>query len=139
MKGYELTDEALLDLQEIWVYIAKDNPVAADKLEADIYKACELLAKNPRLGHKRLDLTDEPYFSGRFAATTSSSISASQPLKVARVLHAGRDAKNSYDLQLPGGPAYSRKVHARSATSFFRTRSWASLTSRSVRVRSAAR
>jgi plasmid stabilization system protein ParE len=60
MKGYELAPEALADLQEIWAYIARDNPAAADRLEADIYQACELLARNPRLGHKRLDLTDEP-------------------------------------------------------------------------------
>jgi len=47
MKGYELSPEATDDLQEIWVYIANDNPIAADKLEDDIYAACELLAKNP--------------------------------------------------------------------------------------------
>ena len=59
MKGYELSPEATDDLREIWIYIANDNPIAADKLEDDIYSACELLAKNPRLGHRRLDLTDE--------------------------------------------------------------------------------
>ena len=37
MKGYELSSEATEDLQEIWVYIANDNPAAADKLEEDIY------------------------------------------------------------------------------------------------------
>jgi plasmid stabilization system protein ParE len=46
IKGYELSPEATEDLQEIWVYIANDNPAAADKLEGDIYAACELLAKN---------------------------------------------------------------------------------------------
>jgi plasmid stabilization system protein ParE len=60
MKGYELSPEARDDLQEIWVYIASDNPSAADKLEEDIYAACELLSKNPHVGHKRPDLTDEP-------------------------------------------------------------------------------
>ena len=60
MKGYELSPEATDDLQEIWVYIANDNPAAADKLEEDIYAACELLAKSPGLGHRRSDLTDEP-------------------------------------------------------------------------------
>ena len=60
MKGYELSPEATDDLQEIWVYIANDNPIAADKLEDGIYAACELLAKNPRLGHRRPDLTGEP-------------------------------------------------------------------------------
>jgi len=38
-----------------------------------------------------------------------------------------------------GEGVYSRKEQDREATSFWRTRSWASLTSRSVRVRSAAR
>jgi len=60
MNGYELSPEAQNDLQEIWVHIAQDNPAAADKLEEDIYEACELLAKNPHLGHKRRDLTSEP-------------------------------------------------------------------------------
>ena len=35
MKRYELSPEARDDLQEIWVYIASDNPSAADKLEED--------------------------------------------------------------------------------------------------------
>jgi putative addiction module antidote protein, CC2985 family len=34
-EGYELSPEATDDLQEIWVYIANDNPIAADKLEED--------------------------------------------------------------------------------------------------------
>ena len=63
MKGFELTPEALADLQEIWVYIDSDNAAAADELEADIYHACELLARNPRLGHRRPDLTDNRFFS----------------------------------------------------------------------------
>jgi len=36
MKGYELSLEATDDLQGIWVYIANDNPAAADKLEEDM-------------------------------------------------------------------------------------------------------
>jgi plasmid stabilization system protein ParE len=59
MKSYELSPEARDDLQEIWVHVASDNPGEADKLETDIYKACELLAKNPRIGHKRADLTNQ--------------------------------------------------------------------------------
>jgi antitoxin ParD1/3/4/toxin ParE1/3/4 len=94
MKGYELSPEAVADLQEIWVYIASDNPAAADKLEADIYEACELLAKNPRLGHKRRDLTDEAVLfwtvRGHYLVIYQH---AAQPLKVARILHAARDAR----------------------------------------------
>jgi plasmid stabilization system protein ParE len=94
MKGYELSPEAMADLQEIWIYIAKDNPAAADKLEDDIYQACELLAKNPRLGHKRPDLTNEPVLfwpvRGQYLVIYQRS---TQPLKVVRILHAGRDAR----------------------------------------------
>jgi plasmid stabilization system protein ParE len=52
MKGYELSPEARDDLQEIWMYIASDNPSSADKLEEDIYAACELLSKNPHVAAK---------------------------------------------------------------------------------------
>lgn len=94
MNGYELSDEARADLQEIWVYIAKDNPAAADTLEADIYEACELLAKNPRLGHKRPDLTDEPVLfwpvRGHYLVIYQRE---SKPLKIVRFLHAARDAE----------------------------------------------
>src|SRR5882762_3322269 len=94
MNGYELSPEALADLQEIWVYIARDNPAAADKLEADIYQACELLARNPRLGHKRPDLTDDPVLfwpvRGQYLVIYQR---ATQPIKVARILHAARDAR----------------------------------------------
>src|SRR5476649_2364336 len=94
MKGYELAPEALADLQEIWVYIASDNPTAADKLEADIYRACALLAKNSRLGHKRPDLTDEPVLfwpvRGHYLVIYQRE---TQPLQVVRILHAARDVK----------------------------------------------
>jgi len=97
MKGYELSAEALADLQEIWVYIAQDNPTAADKVEADIYQACELLAKNPRLGHQRSDLTNEAVLfwpvRGHYLVIYQRS---AEPLKVVRILHAGRDAKEAF-------------------------------------------
>ncbi|MCE0521301.1 MAG: type II toxin-antitoxin system RelE/ParE family toxin [Methylacidiphilales bacterium] len=94
MNGYELSPEALADLREIWAYIAGDNPIAADELEADIYQACELLARNPRLGHRRPDLTDEPVLfwpvRGRYLVIYQRAL---QPLKIARILHAARDAR----------------------------------------------
>jgi plasmid stabilization system protein ParE len=93
MKGYELSEEALADLQDIWGYIARDNPSAADNLESEIYQACEFLAKNPRLGHKRPDLTDEPVLfwpvRGHYLVIY---LRESKPLKIVRVLHASREA-----------------------------------------------
>ena len=95
MKGYELSPEARDDLQEIWIYVAGDNLAAADKLEADIYKACEVLAGNPRLGHKRADLTDEPVLfwpvRGQYLVIYQRE---TQPLKIVRILHGARDASS---------------------------------------------
>jgi plasmid stabilization system protein ParE len=93
MKGYELSPEAADDLQEIWVYIANDNPAAADKLEEEIYEVCELLAKNPGLGHQRSDLTDEPVLfwvvRGQYIVIYLPGL---LPLKVVRILHGARNA-----------------------------------------------
>jgi len=95
MKGYDLSPEAIADLQEIWVYIALNHVAAADKLEADIYKACEMLAENPRLGHKRPELTDEPVL---FWPVRRHYLviyqRETQPLKIVRILHGARDAES---------------------------------------------
>lgn len=98
MKAYEFSPEARDDLQEIWVYIAGDNLAAADALEADIYRACELLAKSPHLGHRRTDLTDEPVLfwpvRGMYLVIY---LRETQPLKIVRILHGARDAASEYD------------------------------------------
>jgi len=44
------------DLLEIWLYIAEDNPQAADALLDRIEDACAILAKSPRAGHARPEL-----------------------------------------------------------------------------------
>jgi len=97
MKDYELSPEARNDLQDIWTFIAADNIEAADRLEADIYDACEALAANPRLGHKRPDLTAEPVLfwlvRGHYLVIYER---ATQPLKVARILHGARDVSSQF-------------------------------------------
>jgi toxin ParE1/3/4 len=89
--AYELSPEARDDLQEIWAYIARDNPSAADELEADIYAACELLAQSPHLGHKRPDLSKEPVLfwpvRGQYLVIY---LARTQPLQIVRILHGAR-------------------------------------------------
>jgi plasmid stabilization system protein ParE len=98
MKGYEFSPEARDDLQEIWAYIAGENPGAADRLEEDIYEACELLARNPHAGHKRPDLTDEPV---RFWPVRRRYLliflPETEPLKIVRILHGARDASSEFE------------------------------------------
>ncbi|AUB80977.1 type II toxin-antitoxin system RelE/ParE family toxin [Candidatus Thiodictyon syntrophicum] len=47
------------DLVDIWIYIARDNPDAADRLLEEIDRKCVLLAENPRLGRARPDIAPE--------------------------------------------------------------------------------
>ena len=53
------TARAEEDLIEIWLYIAKDNPDAADMLLNEIDLACRTVGDTPRLGHARPDLAPE--------------------------------------------------------------------------------
>jgi plasmid stabilization system protein ParE len=94
--SYEFSPEAETDLIEIAEYIANDNPTAARKLVADIYQACESLAKMPTLGHPRKDLTPDPavlfycvrdYYLVIYRRGT-------KPLQIARVLHGARDVED---------------------------------------------
>jgi toxin ParE1/3/4 len=53
------TAQAEEDLIDIWLYIAQDNPGAADRLLDEIEEKFLLLAGQPRLGPPRPDIADE--------------------------------------------------------------------------------
>lgn len=53
MTGYQFTLQAVSDLFDIWSFIAQDNPAAADRVEAAIFLACDLLASSPLAGNTR--------------------------------------------------------------------------------------
>lgn len=59
MSRYDLSSEALLELDEIWEYIARDDPEAASRWIAKLLDGCELLAENPRVGHSHPDIADK--------------------------------------------------------------------------------
>lgn len=60
MNEYQFTPQAVGDLLDIWSFIARDNPEAADRVEAAIFRACDLLADSPLAGNTRTDLTPLP-------------------------------------------------------------------------------
>lgn len=98
MRTYLFSPEARDDLQDIWIYIAGENPAAADRLEADIYKACDLLAENPGLGHARPDLTDEPVLfwpvRGQYLVIYQRETPHANPVKIVRILHGARETSS---------------------------------------------
>jgi plasmid stabilization system protein ParE len=60
MSGFVLHPEALTDLNEIWEFIAADNPGAADRVLGEIYEAIRALVPFPQVGHRRSDPTSRP-------------------------------------------------------------------------------
>jgi toxin ParE1/3/4 len=60
MIGYAFHPEAEADVNEIWEYIATDNPIAADRVAVDFEEALDNLVSFPGLGHRRPDLTSRP-------------------------------------------------------------------------------
>jgi toxin ParE1/3/4 len=59
MPDLRRTAQAEEDLIELWLYIAQDNPGAADCLLDEIEDKCTLLAANPQLGAARPDIAPE--------------------------------------------------------------------------------
>ena len=91
MRSYQLSPEALQDLQNIWDFIAEHSSSAADKLEDDFFAAFEKLARSPGLGHTRADLAD---LNLRFWPTRNYLIAYRRKrytLQIVAVLHGARD------------------------------------------------
>lgn len=91
MNRPNISDAAIADLDEIWLYIAQDNPRAADRVIGEIYDAIYALAERPTMGHTREDLTREPV---RFWNVRSYHIiycPDTDPIEIVRVVSGYRD------------------------------------------------
>ena len=92
MKPYRLTETALRELNGIVAYIAADSPAAARRVQASIFQACERLARQPGMGHRRPDVTDADVrfwnVRGRFLIVYRS---VQDRIEVVRLFRAGRD------------------------------------------------
>ncbi len=91
MSAYVFSPDAIQDLQDIWDFVALDNVNAADQLEDEFFSAFEKLARRPRMGHTRRDITEREV---RFWPTGSYLIvyrERPEALQVLAVLHGARD------------------------------------------------
>ena len=91
---FQFTPEAIEDLDNIWHFIAQENPQAADRVEAEIIATCLRIAGYPRIGHKRLDITVLPVRFWTVLKYPNYVIvyrSDTLPLQVIAVLHGKRD------------------------------------------------
>jgi toxin ParE1/3/4 len=93
MTGYAFHPEAEADINDIWEYIAADNPAAADRVTAEIEKALDNLVPFPGTGHRRPDLTSRPL---RFIVVREYLIAYApdeKPLWVVAVMHGRRSPR----------------------------------------------
>lgn len=93
MISYDLHPGVRDDLDEIWDFIATDNPPAADRLIAEIVAAIDALVPFPTRGHERPDLTSKPL---RFIPVREYLIAYApdeKPLWVVAVMHGRRSPR----------------------------------------------
>lgn len=96
MKRYILSDEAKLDLEQIWEYIADDDIDAADKVRNKIRDALDRVARVPGIGHSRRDVKNPRY---RFLVVYSYVIAYfpdTKPLQIVRIVHGARNLKRLF-------------------------------------------
>ncbi len=96
MTAFRLTPDALADLDDIWVFIAKDKQKSAEKVEREILEACSKLARFPLQGGIRTDITNLPvrfWTVPRYPNYVIVYRPETQPLETVRVLHGKRDLK----------------------------------------------
>jgi toxin ParE1/3/4 len=90
MASVARTSQAERDLIEIGLYIAADDPAAADRWLELVDQKCQLLATMPQLGRDRTDLV-----SNLRSLPVGNYIIFYKPVKegivVIRVLHGARD------------------------------------------------
>ena len=92
----QFTPQAAEDLDAIWWVIAEDNRDAADRVEREILDTCHRLAKHPRMGTKRQDITPLPvrfWTVTRFPNYVIVYRPETVPMQVVAVLHGKRDLK----------------------------------------------
>jgi toxin ParE1/3/4 len=90
MAVIQRTAQAEEDLIEIWIYIAQDNPGAADRVLDEIEERFHALADNPLMGRLRPDIAPELRY---FAVGKYLILYCAVPngVQIVRVIHGARD------------------------------------------------
>lgn len=91
MSGYILAIDAVVDLEDIWDYIAADSPDAADRWLAKLFDAFEAIGRSPGAGHQRQDLTAYPVRFWTVGAYLIIYRAERQPVQIVAVTQGSRD------------------------------------------------
>lgn len=90
MKRYRLAAPADEDLNEIWAYVAKENPAAADRLIDLLFEKFSMLTAHPQIGRVCDELAPGLHRLPAANYVIFYRI-ASKHIEIARVLHGARD------------------------------------------------
>ncbi len=104
---FELTVQAIEDLDSIWWFIEEDSREAADGVEIDIVATCRRLAGYPLIGHRRRDITPLPvrfWTLPKYPNYTIVYRPESKPLQVVAILHGKQDMEEVLKGRLPDEP-----------------------------------
>jgi len=96
---YRISRMANADIERICDHISEDNPDAADRLDQQIHRAIQLIARFPGIGHPRPDVKDKRYL---FRAVGNHVIAyrvEQKELVVVRVVHGSRDFRKLFRLK----------------------------------------
>lgn len=91
MKRLKLSPEAASDIREIWAYVAQDSIQAARSVRLQIFDACQRIAQNPGIGHRREDLTDKPVLFWPVRSYLIIYRGTPKSAEIVRVLHGAVD------------------------------------------------
>jgi len=93
-RSFILREKALEDVNAIWEFVADvaGEPVA-DRLVAKIHDDCRMLARLPRAGHVRPDLTRRQMMFWTPGSYHIIYHPETIPLEIERIIHTARDVK----------------------------------------------
>ena len=95
MKQFRISQKAKQDLQEIWDYIGKESPEAADAVINTIVEKLTTLAKFPQMGRSREELAPSirSFSTGNYVIFYYA---VEDRIEIARVLYGARDIRQFF-------------------------------------------
>ena len=92
MDPFHLTEDAIFDLDAIWLYqLDKNGLNGADETVTNLFKVFYRLARLPNIGHRRPDLTSRPVLFYKVFSYLIIYATGVGPLGILGVLHGKRD------------------------------------------------
>ena len=88
MDPFQLTEDAILDIDAIWLYLLdKEGVETADRIVTELFKGFYKLAEIPKAGHRRTDLTHRKVLFYSIFSYLVIYQPGTTPLQILGVLH----------------------------------------------------